>query len=52
MQLNEIKHFEKGKHSTKSNLCKDEGIKLLHVREKLWVNEKEKMKNVIKQFLK
>lgn len=46
------KHFEKGKHSTKSNLCKDEGIKLLHVREKLWVNEKEKMKNVIKQFLK
>ena len=38
--------------TTKSNLCKDEGIKLLYVREKLWVNEKEKMKNVIKQFLK
>ena len=32
--------------------CKEQGIKLLHIRESLWINNKEKMKNVIIKFLK
>ena len=45
-------HFKKGKHSEKSNLCEGVGIKLLHIREDLWLKDKEKMKNVILKFLK
>lgn len=42
----------KGYHSMKSKLCKEKGIKLLHIREDLWVNKKEKIKEVIIKFLK
>ena len=45
------KHFVPGKHAIKSNLCKQKGIKLLHIREDLWLNKKEHMSNVIKKFL-
>lgn len=45
-------NFTPGKHSGKSNLCREKGIKLLHIREDLWLKNKEKMKNVIKLFLK
>ena len=45
-------NFTPGKHSNKSNLCREKGIKLLHIREDLWLKNKEKMKNVIKLFLK
>ena len=40
-----------GKHGLKSKLCRQKGIKLLHVREDLWLINKEKMKNIIKNFL-
>ena len=36
----------------KSNLCREKGIKLLHIREDLWKRDKEKMKQVIIKFLK
>lgn len=39
------------KHSEKSNLCKELGIRLLHVREDLWKSKKEHMKQVIQKFL-
>lgn len=42
---------EKGYHAMKSNLCREKGIKLLHVREDLWIRDKEKMKNIIKNFI-
>lgn len=45
------KHFIPGKHGLKSKLCRRKGIKLLHVREDLWLKDKEKMKNIIKNFL-
>ena len=45
------KHFIPGKHGLKSKLCRQKGIKLLHVREDLWLKDKEKMKNIIKNFL-
>jgi hypothetical protein len=45
------KYFKKGKHSEKSNLCKQKGIKLLHIREDLWKNDQEKMKKIIIKFL-
>ena len=45
------KYFVPGKHATKSNLCKEKNIKLFHLREDLWLNKKEKMKKVIKQFI-
>ena len=45
------KHFIPGKHGLKSKLCRQKGIKLLHVREDLWLINKEKMKNIIKNFL-
>lgn len=41
----------KGYHAMKSNLCRDKGIKLLHIREDLWLKDKEKMKEVIFRFL-
>ena len=41
----------KGYHAMKSNLCRDKNIKLLHIREDLWKKDKEKMKNVIKQYI-
>ena len=41
----------KGYHAMKSNLCKDIGVKLLHVREDLWLNKKEHMKKVIRKFI-
>lgn len=46
------KNFVLGKHANKSNLCRERGIKLLHVREDLWLKDKEKMKKVIIKFLK
>lgn len=45
-------NFKVGKHGNKSKLCKEKGIKLLHIREDLWLKDKEKMKNVILKFLK
>ena len=45
------KYFEAGKHAKKSNLCKEKNIKLLHIREDLWMKDKEKMKQIIKVFL-
>ena len=45
-------NFKPGKHALKSNLCRKKGIKLLHIREDLWLRDKEKMKNVICDFLK
>jgi len=41
----------KGYHAEKSNLCRQKGIKLLHVREDLWLRDKDFMKSVIKKFL-
>ena len=43
---------EKGYHAKKSKLCKEKGIRLLHLREDLWIKDKEKMKEVIIKFLK
>lgn len=43
--------FVPGKHAQKSNLCLERGVKLLHLREDLWMLHKEKMKNVIIKFL-
>ena len=34
------KHFIPGEHGLKSNLCRKKGIKLLHIREDLWINMK------------
>ena len=45
------KHFIPGKHGNKSNLCREKGIKLLHIREDLWNRDKEKMKQIILKFL-
>ena len=45
------KYFVPGKHATKSNLCRDKNIKLLHIREDLWKKDQEKMKKVIINFL-
>ena len=45
------KHFVGGKHAMKSNLCREKGIKLLHIREDLWLKNKEKMKQVVVKFL-
>ena len=42
---------EQVKHGLKSNLCREKRIKLLHVQEDLWIKDKEKMKNIIKNFL-
>lgn len=44
--------FIPGKHTFKSNLCRQKGIRLLHVREDLWLRDKERMKEVILRFLK
>lgn len=41
----------KGYHAMKSNLCRDKGIKLLHIREDLWLRDKEFMKERVKIFL-
>ena len=46
------RHFKPGKHAHKSNLCREKGIKLLHVREDLWKRDPEKMKQVIQKFFK
>ena len=45
------KYFKPGKHAYKSNLCREKGIKLLHVREDLWLKDKEKVKDFIVIFL-
>ena len=45
-------HFVPGKHAEKSNLCREKGIRLLHIREDLWIKNPEKMKQVIQKFLK
>ena len=45
-------HFVPGKHTRKSNLCKEKGIRLLHIREDLWIKNPEKMKEIILKFLK
>ena len=45
------KHFIPGEHGLKSNLCRKKGIKLLHIREDLWIKDKENIKIVIKNFL-
>ena len=45
------KHFVPGKHSIKSKLCREKGIRLLYVREDLWLKNKDKMKYVIQKFL-
>lgn len=45
------KLFVPGKHGNKSKLCKEKGIKLLHIREELWIKNKQKMKEVIIKFL-
>ena len=45
------KHFIPGEHGLKSNLCRKKGIKLLHIRENLWIKNKEKMKKSIEKFL-
>ena len=44
-------NFIAGKHAFKSNLCRKKGIKLLYIREDLWLKDKEKMKNIIIKFL-
>ena len=44
-------HFVPGKHAKKSNLCRKKGIKLLHIREDLWIKNPEKMKQLIQKFL-
>lgn len=41
----------KGYHAMKSNLCGNKGIKLLHIREDLWVEKPDQMKTVISNFL-
>lgn len=46
------KYFVPGKHAKKSNLCREKGIKLLHIREDLWLKDKEKVKDFIIKFLK
>jgi hypothetical protein len=45
------KYFIPGKHAEKSNLCRQKNIKLLHIREDLWVKNKEKMKSITTKFL-
>lgn len=41
----------KGYHGLKSNLCREKNIKLLHVREKLWLQDKDRILKIIKKFL-
>jgi hypothetical protein len=41
----------KGYHAMKSKMCKEKGIRLLHIREDLWKRDKEHMKQVIIKFL-
>lgn len=43
--------FRKGYHAMKSNMCREKGIQLLHVREELWLKNKENMLKIIKTFL-
>lgn len=45
------KLFRPGYHAQKSNLCREKGIRLLHIREELWLKNKDKMKSVILKFL-
>ena len=45
------KLFKPGKHAKKSNICREKGIKLLHIREDLWLKNPEKIKQVILKFL-
>ena len=45
------KLFRPGYHPMKSNLCKEKGIRLLHIREDLWIKNPEKMKEIILKFL-
>ena len=41
----------RGYHAMKSNLCREKGIKLLHIREDLWNRDEGKMKQIIIKFL-
>lgn len=45
------KHFRAGYHAMKSNLCREKGIGLFHVREELWIKDKENMKKIILKYL-
>ena len=45
------KYFKSGKHANKSKACKEKGIRLLYIREDLWLKDKNRMKNVIINFL-
>ena len=45
------KYFVPGKHAHKSNLCREKGIQLLHIREDLWKKDPEKMKLIIEKFI-
>lgn len=42
---------QKGYHGLKSKTCREQGIKLLHIREDLWLNNKIRMKKVVETFL-
>lgn len=43
--------FVPGKHAYKSNLCREKGICLLHIREDLWLRDRNQMKEIILKFL-
>ena len=43
---------QNGYHAMKSNLCKEKGIKLLHVREDLWKENRKTIENALIKFLK
>lgn len=45
------KYFKLGRHAMKSNMCKNQGIRLLHVREELWIRDQEKVKEWVVKFL-
>ena len=45
------KHFVPGKHAIKSNICREKGIKLLHIREDLWLRDKKKVLEIVKIFV-
>lgn len=45
------KYFKPGKHAMKSKMCKNKGVRLLHVREELWIKDEEKVKEWVVKFL-
>ena len=44
-------NFIPERHGNKSKLCKKLNISLLHLRQDLWLKDKQKMKKVIHKFL-